>query len=277
MLDGDPDVPTIAQIKAATEVLSQPDASATVVKINERLAVKFGTRVSLAEADTMRFISSNSRVPVPKVFAAFSEPETGINFIVMEFVPGSTLQAAWDTLTAKERSEIAALVKDAMDELRSIKPPNYLGGINHQPFSDGVFWVPDHNPAISGPFANQSDMNEGILERLRQSEPAPYVEFMRGLIEGTLHDHRTVLTHGDLQPKNIMINRIGTQEDGSGRFEIRLIDWEMAGWYPEFWEFCSATIACRWKPNWLEMVRRILHQYPNEYLLMQVIYSIVYC
>lgn len=276
MPNGDSDLPTIAQIKAATEVLSQPDVSAKVVRIDGRFAVKFRTSVSLSEAEAMRFISSKSQVPIPKVLSALSEPETGIKFIVMEFVPGTTLQDAWDTLTAKEKSEIATQVKNSIDELRKIEPPDYLGGISHRPFTDGIFWVSDHNPAISGPVANQSEMNEGILQRLQQTEPAPYVKFMRGLIKETFHGHRTVLTHGDLQPKNIMINRIGTQEDGSGRLEVTIVDWEMAGWYPEYWEFCSATIACRWKPDWLEMVQRILNQYPKEYLLMQVIYSIVF-
>jgi thiamine kinase-like enzyme len=82
---------------------------------------------------------------------------------------------------------------------------------------------------------------------------------MWGMIEHILYGHCTVLTHGDLQLKNIIVNRIGTREDGSGRFEISLIDWEIAGWYPEYWEFCSSTIACRWKPDWLEIVPDILY------------------
>jgi serine/threonine protein kinase len=119
-------------------------------------------------------------------------------------------------------------------------------------------------------------MNQGILERLRQSESAPYIQFIRGMIHNFLHGHRAVFTHGDLQPKNIIVNRIGTHEDGSRKFEISLIDWEIAAWYPEYWKFCSSTIACRWKPCWLEIFRDILHQYPAEYLLMQVIYSTVH-
>jgi thiamine kinase-like enzyme len=77
---------------------------------------------------------------------------------------------------------------------------------------------------------------------------------MRAIIENILHGHRTVLTHGDLQPKNIIVNRIGTREDGRGRFEISLIDWEIEGWYPEYWEFYSSTIACRWKPDLISCI-----------------------
>ncbi|KAF9234081.1 hypothetical protein BU15DRAFT_53061, partial [Melanogaster broomeanus] len=37
------------------------------------------------------------------------------------------------------------------------------------------------------------------------------------------------LTHGDLLPRNILV-------DGSRITAI--IDWETAGFYPEFWEYC---------------------------------------
>jgi thiamine kinase-like enzyme len=41
-------------------------------------------------------------------------------------------------------------------------------------------------------------------------------------------DHRAVLTHGDLSPRNIIVqdNKI-----------TGLIDWEIAGWFPEYWEY----------------------------------------
>lgn len=93
------------------------------------------------------------------------------------------------------------------------------------------------------------------------------------MIERTLHGHRTVFTHGDLQPKNIMVERV----DAAGpSFKITLVDWEMAGWYPEFWEFCNATVCCRFKPDWLELIPHILEQYSVEYLMMQLVYTTVF-
>lgn len=41
-------------------------------------------------------------------------------------------------------------------------------------------------------------------------------------------------------------------------FKITLIDREIAGWYPEYREFCNAKIVCRFKPDWLELVPDIL-------------------
>lgn len=63
----------------------------------------------------------------------------------------------------------------------------------------------------------------------------------------TLHDHRTIFTHANLKPKNITIERV-VSEDESPSFKVTLIDWQISGWYPEFWESCNATIASRFNP-----------------------------
>ncbi|KAB8211171.1 hypothetical protein BDV34DRAFT_185276 [Aspergillus parasiticus] len=78
-------------------------------------------------------------------------------------------------------------------------------------------------------------MNKGLLRRLSQSENAQYVQLLQRMVDATLHGHRTVFTHGDLQPKNIMVERTGSYEDGCPAFKTTLIDWEVAGWYPEYW------------------------------------------
>jgi len=45
-------------------------------------------------------------------------------------------------------------------------------------------------------------------------------------------DHRIVLTHGDLQPRNIVVQ--GDKVTG-------IIDWEFGGWYSEYWEYVKGT------------------------------------
>ncbi|KAH8179737.1 sulfate permease family protein [Sarocladium implicatum] len=52
----------------------------------------------------------------------------------------------------------------------------------------------------------------------------------------TLTDHlprssESVFTHGDLAPRNIMV-------DSAGRIN-GILDWELAGWYPDYWEQAS--------------------------------------
>lgn len=268
-------LPTVAEIEAATEFLSLPEASDKVVRVNERFAVKMGYGVPLVEAETMKFLAANSKVPVPKVLAAFKDPDTGKNYIIMEYVPGDTLEKLLPSLNPTEKATICKLIKDAITELRSIPAADYFGMLNHQPYLDGVFYTSPLDPKISGPFATEGDVNSAILEILRQTESEHYVRLIQNMIDMTLKNHHNVFTHGDLQPKNIMVERVG-DGDKHSQFKITLVDWENAGWYPEFWEFTNATIVCRFKPAWLELVPDILDQYPIEFLMMQVVYSAVY-
>lgn len=138
----------------------------------------------------MRFLAaaSNSKVPVPHVYAAFIEPETNRTFIIMEYIPGDILQKLLPSLTHAQKTVICGLIRDAMVETRNIPPPDYLGTLNHQPYHDGVFWTNDNNPLITGPFADQNEMNCGILKRIRRTEYSQYVRLIQKMIESPLHE-----------------------------------------------------------------------------------------
>jgi len=43
--------------------------------------------------------------------------------------------------------------------------------------------------------------------------------------------HRILFTHGDLKPHNILV------KDGH---ITGFLDWESAGWYPDYWDFTTA-------------------------------------
>jgi hypothetical protein len=98
-------LPTIAEIRASTEVLSSSDASATVVKVQDGLAVKYGPGVTSLEADNLRYLSAHVGCLVPKLLAVLKEPETGIVFIVMEYIEGESLANALPLLTSSEKNQ----------------------------------------------------------------------------------------------------------------------------------------------------------------------------
>ncbi|KAG5759063.1 hypothetical protein H9Q72_012807 [Fusarium xylarioides] len=268
-----PRIPTIEEIRASTEVLSPPDASATVVKVGENFAVKFGHTVSFEEAEAFQFISSNTKVPVPEFYATLVEPETGINFIVMEYINARSLGDLWPSLAAPDKLEITNQLHAALQDLRSLEPPSYMGSVNRRPLTDGVFWTPEQNPATPGPFNTEEDLNEGVLKRLAEHEPQAHLTLLRTLITTTLRDHKVKFTHGDLQPKNILVKRTGLNDS---QYEIKIIDWEISGWYPEYWEFCNATIAGGFRSEWLDLVQHIMHVYVPEYLMLQTIRSLLF-
>ena len=271
-------LPSIATILQSTDVLSAPDASATVVRVGERFAVKYGASVSLLEPQNLSFVAKHSNVPVPETHGTLTEEGTGRNFIIMEMVSGEPLAKAWPSLSSSEKHDVVGQIQKAMIELRNIPPAGYIGSVARQPCADGIFWAPDspRDPSLSGPFDTEDSMNEGILRKLESSEHRSYVGLLRMLISTTLHDHRTFFTHGDLQPKNIMVQSTNSTASDTALFKIRIIDWETAGWYPEYWEYCNATIITCFNPDWLDIVQSAMPIYLHEYLMMQVIRYLIF-
>lgn len=51
--------------------------------------------------------------------------------------------------------------------------------------------------------------------------------------------------HGDLTPTNIILS------GSPGLYAIAaIIDWEQAGWYPEYWEFCKMLSGVDYEHQW---------------------------
>jgi aminoglycoside phosphotransferase (APT) family kinase protein len=51
------------------------------------------------------------------------------------------------------------------------------------------------------------------------------------------HKRDIVLAHADFRPANIIVKK---------GHVTGIIDWEMAGWYPEHWEFVKAFYVWHW-------------------------------
>ncbi|EDR08119.1 uncharacterized protein LACBIDRAFT_297829 [Laccaria bicolor S238N-H82] len=68
-------------------------------------------------------------------------------------------------------------------------------------------------------------------------------------------DGQVHFTHGDLLPHNILV-------DGSKITAI--VDWETAGYYPDFWEYCWMH-DCGWMtPAWGRVLARMFPGPPRE-------------
>ncbi|KAL2867501.1 kinase-like domain-containing protein [Aspergillus lucknowensis] len=264
-------LPSIAEIEASTDVLSDPTRSAKVVRVRERFAVKVGA--SMVEAENMKFVAAHSNVAIPKVYDHFVDLETQKRYIVMDFIPGTDLRKLAPSLAADQKKTVSKRIRETLDELRRIPSQGYYGNLNRTPYYEGILSTLDHDPSISGPFDNEEQLNQGLLKCLGQRESPHYVRLLREPIQRTLRGHRSVFTHADLQPKNVIVEQNGVCEDGSLDFKITLIDWGLAGWYPEYWDYCNSTVYCQWKPEWLELVPDIFDEYPVEYLMMRIFYT----
>ena len=137
------------------------------------------------------------------------------------------------------RRHLAALREIPMPEDWKYAIANAAGGpcfdyrINAAQDDDEGVWV-------VGPFLNEHDFNE-----IQQCGALPEVVHHGG--------HRMVFTHGDLNMRNVLVDEYGRL---SG-----VVDWEHAGWFPEYWDYTKALFVTRHNPRWLRMVEEIFRQF----------------
>jgi aminoglycoside phosphotransferase len=105
--------------------------------------------------------------------------------------------------------------------------------------------------------------------RIGGSPVGPYSsekEFSKSLSLGILpdlvhrNDHNIVFTHSDLNMRNILVK--------DGRIS-RIVDWENAGWYLEYWEYTKCHFGARLTHRWLKMVDSVFGDTFHEELRIE--------
>lgn len=255
-------LPTGAEIENAPDI-SMECGGRRIVAVGQHFVVKFGLGVNLLEGENMLFVREKTNIPVPRVFALYSDPKTGKNSIVMERILGQTLLSAWPRLTASEKEDISSDLRKYFDDLRQLPSENYFGSIDKRRLLDEIFWTQEPDPLINGPFDSQEDLNEAMVRKyIYNGGPHFRAEYLRKSFPFILKNYEATFTHGDLQRKNIIIHEKSHQNDGKASLVI--IDWEKSGWYPGYWEYCLAVCALRWDDDWSLWIDSILTPFVSE-------------
>ncbi|KAI0902920.1 hypothetical protein F4823DRAFT_620566 [Ustulina deusta] len=141
-----------------------------------------------------------------------------------------------------------------ISKLRAIKG-SYIGGFGRTPAVDERLSFEE-----GGPFECEAEWNDFLLEGLIRSCPP----ILRSMIYSQLRtDYEIVLTHGDMHPSNIIVR------DGC---IVALIDWENAGFYPEYFELIKLLRGPNWQVGYYYALLDIFpRRYDAEYLVDQFI------
>lgn len=200
--------------------------------------VKTGRVVRMAEAETMRFVSANTTIPVPKVHNAYVDDSSGYVAIVMDFVQGENLDKAWDRLDSDQRESVVQQLRGYMAQLRQFRG-EFIGSIDKTWCNDQYFY---DDPSGYGPFETEAAFNLGMVRAMKNDRPWPSVDLTCDMWTNTMVGHDIILTHGDLDPRNILVE---------GSTVVAILDWEYAGYYPEYWEYCKAFCRPDWEGLWV--------------------------
>ncbi|KAI4927819.1 hypothetical protein J4E85_006331 [Alternaria conjuncta] len=262
---------------------SNPESiGGNLAKMSPTVAVKWGHHASLIEAKNMLYVAEKTSIPVPKLYAAYAYGpiDRDLNdhatvydvYIFMEFIEGEDLGKAWDKHTSTEKQAISADLKKHMDELRSLPPANYIGSVDEGPVTDNMLEWSTSCRGISsrpyqafgsvfltrraGPFKSIEDFNATIIDAFVTKSKTQIGPYARGMLNA--HKHGIVFTHGDLRPDNVIVK--------DGRVAA-IIDWEMSGWYPEYWEFAKAFYIEWFVNDWGSHLLGVLEPYYCEQLM----------
>ncbi|KAK0186534.1 kinase-like domain-containing protein [Armillaria mellea] len=207
--------------------------------------MRFDSRVEVA---SMRFIATNTSVPVPKIWLQFRWRE--LHYVIMQRAPGQCLAEIWPDLQDEAKLIIVEQLAQYIREIRSISPPtdtricSVLGG----PIRNFRM----HDDGDTGPFRDEAQLNL----QLRRQHP---VEDCAAIVAiAHAKSHPLVFTHGDLVPRNIMVQ--GTEVTA-------ILDWECAGWYPAHTEYCMAMNWENWNlalEDWRPWIRLFVPIYELE-------------
>ncbi|EZF43583.1 hypothetical protein H113_02868 [Trichophyton rubrum MR1459] len=111
-------------------------------------------------------------------------------------------------------------------------------------------------PTVYKAYGKGDYQNSGYDHRLGSRRFGPF----------SLAEFHKFFTHADLSPSNIMV------KDGK---ITAIIDWEFAGWFPEYWEYTKIYYGFReFRKDFYSEVKHFFTTYPEELDAEQAIWVI---
>jgi hypothetical protein len=178
----------------------------------------------------MDFALESLGLPTPKVHRVFTASIPDIygtkhieaNFIVMDYIPGPTVEECWGSADQALRESMARQIADMINKMQSRRlntfPPGLLGRGRNEKFKGP--WFTDYG---AGPFTALRDLEVWCNHKidvciLVQQLPADFPRFQ-------FQD--LVFTHQGIAPRNLILD---------AKRRLWLVDWGCAGVCPRGFE-----------------------------------------
>ena len=229
---------------------------------DDTLVLKCGYRVRYSEEVALKLVKQYTSVPVPKIIFPFSSNEPGKGTIGMNFIPGFTLKSMWDKFDERTKEQICHEIWSMIAQWRQIRPVF----CTHQCLADGSAATTDlllkdlEDPPR--PLDTDEAVRLRIYERYLDSHGTRYADTLLDMLP---RSRASIFTHADVAPRNILVDKDG--------HITGIIDWERAGWYPDYWEYANImkpssdadwqkwmdqTAPQQWDLSGIDAARRVL-------------------
>ena len=209
-----------------------PRGGVAVIKCSADIVVKMVPNYEdYTEYTALQYLRKHApEVPVPEPLGALASGKTV--YLFMTFIPGPTLESVWPQLPDGQKISLRNELNAILLRLRQLSVPNngLLGGVGGEGCKDSR-----RHTRISRKSIRSIAEFEDFIFSNPHFGGSVYIKLLRSMSQS--HTPRVVFSHGDLRPANIVV--LPNQQ---GNYSISgIIDWEMSGFYPDYWESVKAT------------------------------------
>ncbi|KAI5456808.1 hypothetical protein BGZ63DRAFT_366308 [Mariannaea sp. PMI_226] len=200
------------------------------------------------EYNALKVLEQKTSIPAPRALDIVSQNSgnNDANYLLTSRVPGTTLAKCQDALSDQDYDTVSAQLKDCVSQMRDIPKP-----VNHGMAICNTLGEACRDPRIRdwdpiGPFPDEASFSQ----HLRFSD------------EPGRRGHKIVFTHGDLNPRNIMVERI-RYPVGARQWRLSgIVDWETAGYYPDYWDYTKSMFeGFRWSRRHNEIMQGVFSEF----------------
>lgn len=204
-----------------------------------------------AELETLQLVEEYTQIPAPRGVDCVQYADS--SFLLMTGLPGQGIGKMLHSMTDKQVDTVAKDMKEYIAQLRKI--PNQAGSEFQicNPLGGGILdWRIVDSQREDLKFRDETEFDKHLTHDLSLDENA-----WKQISKSHSVKHDIVFTHADLNLRNILV-------DENGRIS-GIVDWECAGWYPEYWEYTKMHFTVRATSRWLaDVANEIFPNYQDE-------------
>ncbi|CAK7220515.1 hypothetical protein SCUCBS95973_004184 [Sporothrix curviconia] len=182
--------------------------------------------------------------------------------LVMEYMPAANLRTVWKSLSSRAKESLTVELGDILKRMWQLPAPaDFIGGISE-------------------------DMGLALAEKSSENwefhgQRGWKTDFFRRNLPSALSGHPFKLTHGDLHPANILVeldesgDKSGGNDGNNGneaQYRVKaIVDWDTAGWYPEYWEYGINVALFPWDGDWIEALEEMIGAFPLQAAMLHMV------
>lgn len=215
-----------------------------------------------AEFRTLQLVQKYTQIPAPRGIDTLQY--TGSSFLLMAGLPGEKIGLMLPTMTDEQIQAVVQDLKKYTAELRQIPNKSGSGSAICNALGGGILdWRIGDSQREELTCQDEAEFNQYLTRDLPLNEDA-----RKQILKTHSVKHEIVFTHADLNPRNILV-------DENGKIS-GIVDWECAGWYPEYWEYTKAHFTVRYTIRWIaDVIDQVFLEYRDELQVEDLLSSMV--